>query len=330
MLCLGVESTAHTFSAGIVDDGGKILSIVSDTYKPRLGYGIIPHEAAEHHKKVSPEVLQKALDKAALPFEKMDMVAYSKGPGLPPCLRAGLDFVKGITAGEKFAGKVLGVNHCISHIEIGKLLTGTKDPATLYVSGGNTQVIALAGGRYRVFGETLDIAIGNALDSLARSLGLEHPGGPKIEALAKQGRKFIELPYTVKGMDLSFSGLVTHCERLFRKGETKEDICFSFQEYAFAMLVEVVERAVAHTGKNEVLLTGGVAANRRLQEMLEIMCKEREARFFVVPREYAGDNGAMIAWLGILMDKAGYSEKPEDLNILQKFRTDEVDVTWQV
>lgn len=319
MICLGIESTAHTFGVGLVSASGEILFNSWDTYRAKKGSGIVPNEAREHHQQVSQGLIGSALELCAKP----DLISYSKGPGMGPMLHVGLNSAKALA--QKLDVPLVGVNHCISHVEIGALSTGAKNPITLYVSGGNTQVLALTEGRYRVFGETLDIAIGNALDVLARSLGLT--GAPDIESAALKGKKLLELPYTIKGMDLSFSGIVTHCSRLANK-EKVEDICYSFQEYCFAMLTEVTERAVAHVGRDEVLLTGGVARNKRLSEMLRIMCAERGAKFFAVPKELAGDNGAMIAWLGLLMrDQA--LKTPEDATVEQRFRTDEVDVTWK-
>jgi N6-L-threonylcarbamoyladenine synthase/protein kinase Bud32 len=200
---------------------------------------------------------------------------------------------------------LVGVNHSLAHIEIGKLKTGARDPVALYVSGGNTIVAAFDCGRYRIFGETLDIALGNCLDVFAREAGLRHrrglPLGAAVERLAAKGEKLLALPYTVKGMDLSLSGLLTAAITLLRKGECKlEDLCYSLQENAFSMVTEVTERALAHTEKKEVLLTGGVAANTRLQAMLKTIAAEHDAQFSVVPREFATDNGAMIAWTGVL------------------------------
>ncbi len=318
MICLGIESTAHTFGVGLVSASGDILFNSSDTYCAPKGSGIIPNEAREHHQKVSQDLIESAM-KAGKP----DLISYSKGPGMGPMLHVGLNCAKALA--KNLDIPLVGVNHCIAHVEIGALSTGAKNPITLYVSGGNTQVLALTEGRYHVFGETLDIAIGNALDVLARSLGLS--GAPDIEGAALNGKKLLELPYTVKGMDLSFSGIVTHCTRLADK-EKVEDICYSFQEYCFAMLTEVTERAVAHVGRDEVLLTGGVARNKRLAKMLEIMCAERGAKFFAVPKELAGDNGAMIAWLGLLMQEQAL-KNPKDATVEQRFRTDEVDVTWK-
>jgi glycoprotease/Kae1 family metallohydrolase len=228
---------------------------------------------------------------------------------------------------------MVGVNHCIAHIEIGKLVTGAKDPITLYVSGGNTIVTAFDAGRYRVFGETLDIAIGNCLDVFAREAGFVHrkgePLGATLEKLARKGTKLANLPYSVKGMDLSFSGLLTAATRLLKnKSYAVEDLCFSIQEMAFSMLVEVTERAVAHTEKDEILLTGGVGANKRLQSMLESVAKDHGKSFCAVPKQYALDNGAMIAWTGILAYQNGITTPVENSYVNLKWRLEEVDAKW--
>jgi N6-L-threonylcarbamoyladenine synthase/protein kinase Bud32 len=157
------------------------------------------------------------------------------------------------------------------------------------------------------------------LDKFGRILGLGFPAGPKIEELSKKG-KYVELAYTVKGMDVSFSGLLTKAQQLFeRKQASKEDLCFSLQETAFAMCAEVAERALAHSGKKELLLVGGVGANKRFCEMLELMCKERNAKFYKVPMDLAGDQGAMIAWEGFLR-KDSYG----DIEVNPHWRADEV------
>ncbi|MEM2047546.1 MAG: tRNA (adenosine(37)-N6)-threonylcarbamoyltransferase complex transferase subunit TsaD [Candidatus Jordarchaeales archaeon] len=222
---------------------------------------------------------------------------------------------------------LVGVNHCLAHIEIGRLTENVEDPLTLYVSGGNTLVAAYEKGRYRVFGETLDLAIGNMLDMLARALGLKHPGGPKVEELARKGSTFIPLPYVVKGMDLSYSGVYTAA--VGKIGSCKvEDLCYSVQEVCFSMLAEVTERALAHTRKGDVLLTGGVGRNRRLQEMIRVIAEEHGASFHVVPQQLAGDNGAMIAWTGILEYVSGRILRVEESYVKPRWRLDEVQVSW--
>jgi len=223
----------------------------------------------------------------------------------------------------------MGVNHCIAHIEIGNATTGCKDPALLYASGGNTQIIAYSDGRYRIFGETQDVGIGNMLDKLGRELGLGYYAGPTFEKLAKNGSKLLDLPYSVKGMDIAFSGIMTAALTLRKKGHSLEDIAYSIQETTFSMLTEVTERAMAHIGKDEVLLGGGVAQNQRLQEMVRIMAEDRGAEMFVPDRRLCVDNGAMIAWLGNIMYNSGIRMGIEDTSVLQRFRTDEVEVTWK-
>jgi len=313
MICLGIESTAHTFGIGVVKDR-KVLANSRDSYKSQIG-GIIPIDAAKHHHEVAEKVLEEALKSAKLTIDDIDAVALSTGPGLPPCLLAGLEFAK------KLGKPIIPVNHCVAHIEIGKIDSDFKDPLVVYVSGGNTQVIAFESGKYRVFGETLDIGLGNALDKFGRELDLGMLAGMKIEELAQKGKKYLELPYTVKGMDLTYSGLVTAALR--KKGENLNDLCYSFQETAFAMLTEVSERALAHTQKGEILLVGGCASNRRLQEMLKDMGSKHGAKLHVPQREYNGDNGAMIAVVGCLIGKG-----EQKIDIRPRWRTDEVEVTW--
>jgi len=322
-MILGIECTAHTFGVGIVDKG-KILANVRDMYKPKSG-GIVPTESAEHHSKVSLAVYEKALADSGIDEMKIKAIAVSNAPGLAPCLREGMDFARRLA--KKLKVPVVPVNHCIAHLEIGQSV-GAEDPVLLYASGANTQIIAYAAGKYRVFGETLDLGVGNFIDKFARHIGIGFPGGPEIEKLARSG-KYIELPYSIKGMDVSFSGMQTKLQQLYNKGEKKEDLSFSLQETAFAMLVEAAERALAHTGKKELVLGGGVACNSRLQEMCKIMCTERDAKYFCPAREFLVDNAAMIAFTGEIMFNAGVSEKWKDVDIKPRERTDQVNVVWR-
>ena len=328
--CLGVESTADDFGVGISTFHGETLANVSDAYIPEEG-GIHPREAARHHSDVADKVLNEAFAKAGVKPSDLSLIAFAQGPGLGPCLRTGATVARALAS---YLGvPLVGVNHSVAHIEIGKLKTGARDPVALYVSGGNTIVAAFDCGRYRVFGETLDIALGNCLDVFAREAGLRHrrglPLGAAVEQLASKGEKLLALPYTVKGMDLSLSGLLTAAVTLLRKGECKlADLCYSLQENAFSMVTEVTERALAHTEKKEVLLTGGVAANTRLQAMLESIAAEHDARFSVVPREFATDNGAMIAWAGVLAYTHGVVTPVEESFVKLRWRLDRVDVPW--
>ncbi len=292
-------------------------------YKTEKG-GLIPAEVAKHHEKISKDLIKKALEQANLKPKQIDIISYSRGPGLGKAiLNIGFKAAKELS--EKLNIPLIPINHIISHLEIGRLLCKVKDPIYVFVSGANTQIIALEGNRYRIFGETLDLPLGNALDKFGREIGLGFPAGPIIEELAKKG-KYIELPYAVKGMDLSFSGIITKSVNLFKKGISKQDLCFSLQETCFAMLCEVTERALAHCEKNEVLLIGGVAANKRLCEMLSIMCKERNAVFHAVPLQYSGDNAVMIAWQGIQEFSSGKYLKKSEIKPYE--RIDQIEVLW--
>lgn len=218
---------------------------------------------------------------------------------------------------------------------MGRLITNAKNPTVLYVSGGNTQIIAYSRKRYRIFGETIDIAVGNCLDRFARVLNLSNDPSPgyNIEQLAKDGTKFLSLPYVVKGMDVSFSGILSFLEErashFLNEGWTKADLCFSLQETIFAMLVECTERAMAHCGSEEVLIVGGVGCNLRLQEMMEAMCKERGAKLFATDERFCIDNGVMIAHAGAEYFAHGGRMNWDDATCTQRYRTDEVEVTWR-
>ncbi|MDP2672930.1 MAG: KEOPS complex N(6)-L-threonylcarbamoyladenine synthase Kae1 [Nanoarchaeota archaeon] len=343
---LGIESTAHTFGIGVVCDG-KILSNIKSSFTTEKG-GLIPMEVAKHHRENKERIYSEAIEKAGISEDKIDAIAFSQGPGLAPCLLVGIKFAKELSL--KLKKPLVPVNHCVAHLEIGRI-TGAKNPVMLYASGANTQVIAYASGKYRVFGETLDIGVGNFIDTFARYAGIGFPGGPAIEKLAlssemipsaypeKSSKKIftkgnlIELPYTIKGMDVAFSGILTNLKQKLDSGKhSVEDLAYSLQEFVFAMLVETAERALAHTGKNELLLGGGVACNSRLQEMCRIMCAERGAKFFCPEKSLLVDNGAMIAYTGEILFKKGIKFSNEELNkidILPRQRTDEVEVSWK-
>jgi N6-L-threonylcarbamoyladenine synthase/N6-L-threonylcarbamoyladenine synthase/protein kinase Bud32 len=330
MICLGIEGTAHSIGVGLVEEKNskcKVLSNLIKIYRPEKG-GIHPREAANHHALHIANLIKESVKKSKLDYSDVDLISFSKGPGLGPCLRTAATAARALSL--SLDKPIIGVNHCVAHLEIGPgTLDGCNDPVLLYTSGANTQVIAFAEGRYRVFGETLDIGIGNCLDKFGRSAGLGFPAGPKIEKLAINGKKYLELPYSIKGMDIAFSGLLTAAEQYYAKGEKLEDICYSIQETTFAALTEVTERAMAHTEKYQVLLGGGVAANTRLRDMVNTMAKERGASFFVPSKDLCVDNGAMIAWLGVVMYNSGIRMKIKDSFIDQRFRTDMVDVTWR-
>src|SRR3990172_4979609 len=300
-IIIGVESTAHTFGVGLVKNG-KILANVRAAYTTEKG-GIIPMEAAKHHEHKKYEVYEEALKQSGVKEKDIEAIAYSQGPGLAPSLLVGMKFTKEIAS--RLKKPIVPVNHCIAHVEIGRI-TGAKDPVMLYASGANTQIIAYAAGKFRIFGETLDVGVGNFIDNFARHAGLGFPGGPKIQEMAEKGNVLVEIPYKVKGMDVAFSGILTNLRQKVESGKYNiNDLAYSLQEVVFAMLVETSERAMAHTGKKELLLGGGVGCNKRLQEMCSIMCRERGAKFFVPSNDLLTDNGSMIAYLGEILFKNG-------------------------
>ncbi|MGA7044526.1 MAG: KEOPS complex N(6)-L-threonylcarbamoyladenine synthase Kae1 [Nitrososphaeraceae archaeon] len=336
MLCLGIESTAHTFGCSVLefssDRGniGRVLSDVRDSYKAPEGTGIHPREASRHHAETSPSTLKQSLEKAKILIEDVDVIAYSAGPGLGPCLRIGAVVAR--TLATFYKKPLVPVNHALGHVELGSMLTGASDPLVLLVSGGHTMIIAFSGNRWRVFGETLDITIGQLLDQFGRSLGFASPCGSRIEQLANQSSgSYLHLPYVVKGNDVCLSGLLTSALRLASdKNNVLPDLCYSLQETAFAMITETIERAMSFSGKKETMVVGGVAANKRLAEMLESACNRFDGNLFVCPIKYAGDNGAQIAWTGILdyvISKKQISI--EKSFIRQSWRIDTIDVGWR-
>ena len=341
MAILGIEGTAHTLGVGIVEpqedrpEKCRVLANERAMLRPpepaagEEAMGIHPREAAHHHGEVGPDVLRRALQAAGLTAADLDGIAFSQGPGLGPCLRVAATMARALAI--RHDKPLLGVNHCVAHLEIGRALTDAADPLLLYASGANTQVIAHVRGRYRVFGETLDIGIGNGLDKFARDNGIPFPGGPRIEEAARAAGPddYHVLPYSVKGMDFSFSGIALAAQRLVDAGVPFAAVCYSMQENAFAALVEVTERALAHTRKDEVVLGGGVACNQRLQDMARQMAEARGASFHCPPRDVLVDNGAMIAWQGLLQLRAGAVTPIEKSAVRPYERTDHVEVVWR-
>jgi N6-L-threonylcarbamoyladenine synthase len=173
--------------------------------------------------------------------------------------------------------------------------------------------------------------VGQLFDQFGRYIGLASPCGNNIEEYAYQSSKqYFQLPYIVKGNDVSFSGILTATKKLIDNGYNKFDTCFSLQETAFAMLTEVIERALSFTEKKEVLIVGGVSANNRLSTMLKIASKRQNAKLYTCPFLYSGDNGAQIAWTGLCGNLAsGKTIKVQDAFVKQSWRIDKVEVNWR-
>ena len=329
VLILGIESTAHTFGVGIIDEKLNILSDVRKRFQPPKGMGIEPFMAAEHHSKYAAETIRKAFDEAGLTPYDMDAIAYSMGPGLGPCLRVGATLARALSL--KYKIPLYGVHHAIGHLELVRSLAKIDKPIVLLVSGGHTVITAFKDGRWRSFGETLDITVGNLLDVFAREVGLDFPGGPVVERLAKEGKNYIELPYNIKGSNFQFSGILTKAIQLYNEGVDLKDLAYSVQETAFSILVEASERALTSM-KNEVdavALTGGVASNDTLYEKLKLMSEVHGLKVYRLPKKFNGDNGVQIAVVGLRMFLSGYPPLPvKDSIVKQRWRFDEVDIKW--
>ncbi|KAL2399682.1 tRNA N6-adenosine threonylcarbamoyltransferase [Exophiala dermatitidis] len=347
MIAIGLEGSANKLGVGVIlqpSKGGpaQILSNIRDTYVSPPGEGFLPKDTAKHHRAHAARLVKQAMAEAGVKLQDIDCICYTKGPGMGAPLQSVA--IAARTLSLLWNKPLVGVNHCVGHIEMGREITGATNPVVLYVSGGNTQVIAYSTQRYRIFGETLDIAVGNCLDRFARTLNISNDPAPgyNIEQLAKKGKVLLDLPYAVKGMDCSFSGILARVDELagnMRAGTLKdpitgdvvtpEDLCFSLQETVFAMLVEITERAMAHVGSNQVLIVGGVGCNERLQEMMGIMAKDRGGSVYATDERFCIDNGIMIAHAGLLAYKTGFSTPLEESTCTQRFRTDDVHVAWR-
>jgi N6-L-threonylcarbamoyladenine synthase len=317
MRTLGIECTAHTLSMGI-ESGGKILSNVIDTYSGG-GEGLIPRKMADHHASVFASVYRKCLEQACLSIEELDLVAFSQGPGIGAPLSVGVAGAKYLAL--RHGKQMMGVNHCYAHARITEHQCKLARPLILYLSGGNSQLLLEDDeGYYRVLGETLDVGIGNLFDSFARAIKMEHAHGSALAKLA-EGGSYVELPYSVKGMNLVFSGLLTAAEKAAGK-HPKKDVAYSLMETSFAMTCEVAERALFLTRKKNLIVCGGVAQNRRLQQMLRTMCDEDGVGFGVAPDEYNRDNGAMIAYAGSLLYRKYGAMEPGRCVPITNYRID--------
>ena len=345
-IALGCEGSANKLGIGVIEHSGEsrtavVLSNVRHTFNSPPGTGFLPKDTARHHRAFFAAVARQALDDAGVSVDEIDCICYTKGPGMGGPLTSVA--IAARTLALLWGKELVGVNHCVGHIEMGRAITGAGNPVVLYVSGGNTQVIAYAEQRYRIFGEALDIAVGNCLDRFARTLHIPNDPAPgyNIEQLAKKGgRVLLDLPYTVKGMDCSFSGILARADELAALmkagGKTPdgqdfgpEDLCFSLQETVFAMLVEITERAMAHVGSDQVLIVGGVGSNERLQEMMGAMAAERGGSVYATDERFCIDNGIMIAHAGLLAYETGFRTPLEESTCTQRFRTDEVFVKWR-
>lgn len=307
-IVLGIETSCDETSAAVVVDGKKILSnIVSSQVDIHRKYGgVVPEIASRKHVESIIPVIDSALEEAGIGLDDISAVAVTYGPGLVGGLLIGVCAAKGIALSRNIP--LIGVHHIEGHLYANFLEhSDIEFPVLcLTVSGGHTELIYMAGhGDYRYIGGTTDDAAGEAFDKVARILGLGYPGGPAIDKLATKGdNERIKFPRALQGQtgfDFSFSGIKTAVKNYVEDNanqDTYEDIAASFQEAVVDMLTEVTFRAARHTGVKTILLSGGVAANSRLRQVMQALAREHNMRLFYPSLSLCTDNAAMIAAAG--------------------------------
>jgi N6-L-threonylcarbamoyladenine synthase len=310
MITLGIETSCDETSAAVVKDSDRILSNVILSQLIHKGYGgVVPELAGREHLKAIVTVYNEALETAGVKPGNLDLIAATYGPGLVGPLLVGLNFGKGLAFG--YGKPFVAVNHLEGHIASNFLVHPDlpEKHITLIISGGHTSLVLVDGfGAYTVLGQTKDDAVGEAYDKVAKLLGLGYPGGEQIDRLGKIGdRKYFRFPRGVireESYDFSYSGLKTavalHVRDLSEREleERRAGIAASFQEAALEVLVVKTVRAVEEFGINAVTLSGGVASNSRLKELMQEHLSKVKARFFCPPPELCTDNAAMIGAAG--------------------------------
>ena len=307
MNVLAVESSCDETSVAVVEDGREVYSNVIasqiDTHK-KFG-GVVPEIASRQHVEAINTVLKEGLDQAGVKLEDIDIIAATKGPGLIGALLVGLSAGKALAlaTGKPF----VGVNHIVGHVCANYISFKNLEPPFigLIISGGHTYLIEVKDYvDFTLHGRTVDDAVGEAFDKVARSLGLAYPGGPLIDALAKKGKETIEFPRVMIKEDnynFSFSGLKTavlnylNSTRLRGEEIVTEDVCKSFQEAVVDVLLEKSFRLAREKNMDKIVLCGGVSANSRIREAFEERGREENIKIFYPELKLCTDNAAMIA-----------------------------------
>jgi N6-L-threonylcarbamoyladenine synthase len=317
-IILGIESSCDETAASIITENEqgipKILSsIVSSQVDVHKEFGgVVPELAARSHIEKIDSITKKAIDDSRIKIEDIDAIASTAGPGLIVCLSVGLSFGKAMAS--SLNKPFIAVNHLEGHALSPKLNSELNYPyLLLLISGGHTQFLSVQGlGSYKRLGTTIDDAVGEAFDKTAKLLGIEFPGGPQIEVYAKKGdpNKY-ELPKPIfhkGGCNLSFAGLKTAVLKISKQIKTdqeKYDLAASFQKTIEEILYKKSKIAFEEfkkmntTSKNKFVVAGGVAANKRIREVLTILCKEEDFEAIFPPINLCGDNAAMIAMVGL-------------------------------
>jgi len=316
MRILGIETSCDETGIAIYDDeAGLLANQLYSQVKLHADYGgVVPELASRDHVRKTVPLIQAALKEAGLAPQQIDAVAYTAGPGLVGALLVGATIGRALA----FAWKVPAVP--VHHME-GHLLAPMLEenpPAfpfvALLVSGGHTQLISVTGvGEYDLLGESIDDAAGEAFDKTAKLLGLDYPGGPMLSKMAQQGtagRFTFPRPMTDRpGLDFSFSGLKTFAANTIRANpdddQTRADIARAFEDAVVDTLSIKCKRALNQTGFKRLVIAGGVSANRTLREQMAVMMQKRGGEVFYARPEFCTDNGAMIAYAGMVRLKGG-------------------------
>lgn len=308
MIILGIESSCDETSASIVKNGTEeIATVISSQIDIHKDYGgVVPEIASRHHVKNITIVLEECLEKANMTMEEVDAIAITFGPGLIGSLLIGLEAAK--TLAWIYQKPLIPVHHIAGHIYANSLVRPLKFPLlALVVSGGHTELIEMTEHyKFKKLGGTLDDAIGECYDKVARVMGLEYPGGPKLDKLSKEGKPTYKLPIPLHddSYNFSFSGLksavinLVHNEKQ-RKEQVKEaDLAASFQKVAVESVVRKTKKAIEDKKIKYLIVAGGVAANQILRSEIEKLAVEEKIEMSVPPMKYCTDNATMIAAAG--------------------------------
>ena len=311
---LGIESSCDETAAAVLVDGKLHANIIYQQTEHKKHGGVIPEVASRSHINRIVNVVNKALTKANIDKKQLDAVAYTQGPGLLGSLMVGSSFAKSISYSLNIP--VIPVNHMQAHLLVHFIDDGFKKPEFpflgLNISGGHTQLVKVnTFFDFEIIGQTLDDAVGEAYDKIGKMFGFEYPAGPIIDKFSSKGNRVFNFTKPkVKGLDFSFSGLKTNVLYFLRKEQEKNknfikenifDLCCSCQTTINEILIEKLKKAIYLTSLNNVVLGGGVSANKGLRKELSGL----NAKVFLPKISYATDNAAMIALVGFLKFKNG-------------------------
>jgi N6-L-threonylcarbamoyladenine synthase len=337
MFLLGIESSCDETAAAVLKDGTELLSSVVDTQiQVHAKYGgVVPELASRRHIETIYPVVSKALDQADITIDQVDCIAVTQGPGLVGSLLIGLSFAKALAYVKQIP--CLGVDHMAGHLL--SVFLGDAQPSFPYValaaSGGHSSIYLVdSPSSYQLLGQTRDDAAGEAFDKVAKLLGLGYPGGPVISDKAQQGDpesiKFPRAWLDADSLDFSFSGVKTSVVNYVHQAGQKDntlntaDICASFQEAVADVLVTKTIRAAHNSGVKQIVLAGGVAANKRLRELMSSRGKEEQFEVFLPPIEFCTDNAAMIALAGYHRFKNAYPASSLDMDVYSRSQLQKV------